>query len=78
VIDRSTRRTDIETMRSIGHELQHAIEVLGEPTIIDGRTMFHFLQRTVPTDNPRFETTAAVNAGNAVFDELRQWFRNDP
>lgn len=78
VIDRSIRPSEIETMRSIGHELQHAIEVLREPTIIDGATMFNFLKRTAPTDNPRFETTAAVNAGNAVFDELRQWFRNDP
>ena len=77
-IDRSTRPTEIETMSSIGHELQHAIEVLGEPTIVDGVTMFNFLKRTAPTDKARFETSAAVNAGNAVFDELRQWSRNDP
>jgi hypothetical protein len=37
----------------------------------DGVTMFNFLKRTAPSDSSRFETTAAVNAGNAVYDELR-------
>jgi hypothetical protein len=71
-IDRSMHHTDIETMSSIGHELQHAIEVLREPSIRDGVTMFNFFKQIAPTDNNRFETTAAVNAGDAVYDELRK------
>jgi hypothetical protein len=71
----STRSTEMETMSFIGHELQHAIEVLEVPTVVDGVTMFNFLKRTAPTDNNRFETAAAVDAGDAVFDELRQWSR---
>jgi hypothetical protein len=70
-IDRSPADRDIEVMSAIGHELQHAIEVLREPSITDGVTMFNFLRRVAPNDNNRFETTAAVNAGQAVYDELR-------
>jgi len=72
LIDRSMHQTAIETMSSIGHELQHAIEVLREPSIRDGVTMFNFFKQIAPTDNNRFETTAAVNAGDAIYDELRE------
>jgi hypothetical protein len=75
-IDRSTRHPDIETMSLIGHELQHAIEALGDETVRDGVTMFNFFKRFAPTDNNRFETTAAVNVGNAVYDELRESSRH--
>jgi len=76
LIDRSMHHADIETMSSIGHELQHATEVLREPTIRDGVTMFNFFKQIAPTDNNRFETTAAVDAGDAVYDELRESSRN--
>ena len=64
--------TDIEIMSSLGHELQHAIEVLREPKITNGVTMFNFFKRTAPTDNNRFETAEAVNMGHAIYDELRR------
>jgi hypothetical protein len=70
VIDRSKMDRDVEVMGSLGHELQHAIEVLSEPAVTNGVTMFNFLKRIAPTDSNRFETIAAVNAGNAVIDEL--------
>jgi hypothetical protein len=76
VINLTTRASDIETMTSLGHELQHAIEVLEDPTVHDGLTMFFFYRRTATTDSNRFETTAAVNAGNTVFDELRASSQN--
>jgi hypothetical protein len=69
-INRSKTDRDVQVMGSLGHELQHAIEVLSEPAVTNGVTMFNFLKRTAPTDSNRFETTAAVNAGNAVIDEL--------
>lgn len=72
VIHRSTSDTDVQIMAAIGHELQHAIEVLNAPSVKDGVTMFNFLKRTAPTDGTRFETTAAINVGNAVYDELRR------
>jgi hypothetical protein len=70
VIDRSKMDRDVDVMGSLGHELQHAIEVFSEPAVTNGVTMFNFLKRTAPTDSNRFETTAAINAGNAVVDEL--------
>jgi hypothetical protein len=71
VINRSKADRDVDVMGSLGHELQHAIEVLSEPAVTNGVTMFNFLKRMAPTDGSRFETTTAVNAGNAVIDELR-------
>jgi hypothetical protein len=72
MIQRPTTDTDVEVMSALGHELQHAIEVLSAPAVRDGVTMFNYLKRTAPTDNNRFETTAAINAGHAVYDELRR------
>jgi hypothetical protein len=70
VIDRTKSDRDVDVMGSLGHELQHVVEVLSEPAVTNGVTMYNFLRRTAPTDGNRFETTAAVNAGNAVIDEL--------
>jgi hypothetical protein len=67
----SHSQDDLDIMAAIGHELQHAIEVLDDPAVKDGVTMFNVLKRTAPTDGNRFETTRAVNVGNAVYDELR-------
>ena len=39
--------------------------------VTNGHQLYHFFSRYAPTDNSRFETTAAINAGNAVRDELR-------
>jgi hypothetical protein len=71
VINRSKADRDVDVMGSLGHELQHAIEVLSEPAVTNGVTMFNYLKRMAPTDGNRFETTAAVSVGNAVIDELR-------
>jgi hypothetical protein len=70
VIDRSPSDRDLQVMGSLGHELQHAVEVLSEPAVTNGPTMYNFLRRTASNHSNRFETTAAVNAGNDVIDEL--------
>jgi hypothetical protein len=70
VIDRSPSDRDLQVMGSLGHELQHAVEVLSEPAVTKGATMYNFLRRTASNHSNRFETTAAVNAGNDVIDEL--------
>jgi hypothetical protein len=71
VINRSKPDRDLEVRGSIGHELQHAIEVLREPAVTNGVTMFNFLMRMAPTDSNRFETTADIDAGDALIYELR-------
>jgi hypothetical protein len=54
---------------TIGHELQHAVEVLSDPKVMDSRDLFHLFNRIGPTGVDRFETPAAVRAGLAVARE---------
>jgi hypothetical protein len=59
-----------ELMSSIGHELQHALEVLRNPKVIDNYSLAHFYMHEGPTGSERFETLAAVRAGLLVQREL--------
>lgn len=67
------RRLDCALMASVGHELQHAIEVLSDPHVTDGVSAYHFFERIDPGgatwDRGRFETAAAQRAG---FDVRRE------
>ena len=68
-----TRKADWDLMGSIGHELRHAVEVLGDPTVTSNATMYFFYSRTGRRDaSNSFETKAAVEAGRAVRSEVRQ------
>ena len=78
VVDRQQLDSDSTLMGAIGHELQHAIEVLSDPTVTDSEKMFFFDRRYAPTGRDQFETWAAVKAGDAVEDELRTWRREAP
>jgi hypothetical protein len=61
------RRLDCGLMARIGHELQHAIEILSDPSVTDGVRAYSFFERISPgepiSDRGRFETAAAVRAG---------------
>jgi hypothetical protein len=65
-----TRKTPgCELLEALGHELQHAIEVLNERQVRSTDQVYHFFDRLVPTDSSgtrRFETAAAIEAGFAV------------
>ena len=65
------RKVDRELMGSIGHELQHAVEVLSNRTIRSGSEMTLLYFNIVGLGRNRFETYAAIKAGNAVLTELR-------
>ena len=68
------RKTDREAMRSIGHELQHAVEVLDEPSVRSTDAIYRLLLR-IDGDRDsagRFETEAATRAGEAVSRDLRK------
>jgi len=58
-------------MASIGHQLQHAVEVLSNPAIRSHGAMILHLIEMCGGCGLRFETDAAIRAGNAVLDELR-------
>ena len=69
VVDTRTERARL--MAAIGHELQHAVEVLSDPAVTNDDAIYSFFDRVGPTGSERFETPAAVRAGLNVFDELR-------
>ena len=71
VVDRRQLDSDATLMGAIGHELQHALEALSDPSVTDSEKMFFFFRRYAPTTREQFETQAAVKAGDAVEDELR-------
>jgi hypothetical protein len=69
----ATRKTDWDLMGSIGHELQHTIEVIDNPFVTSLGTMRSLYLRIgkqgLSTQNA-YETRAAVAAGIAVRDEV--------
>lgn len=72
------QKLDQQLIGSIGHELRHAIEVLGDPHITSAGAMFFFYQRegfNGTSGTRAFETKAAVEAGDAVRGEVRAAFR---
>ena len=74
-----TRRADLDLIASIGHELQHAIEILSNPNVRNTTAMYLFFSRTarrVGTGRGAFETTEAVKVGNAVRAEIGAWRPN--
>jgi hypothetical protein len=67
------RKASWDLMGSIGHELRHVIEVLGDPTVTSSAAMYFFYERTGRRGTKSsFETDAAVEAGQAVRSEVRQ------
>jgi hypothetical protein len=72
-----TNKEERELMGSIGHELRHAIEVLGDPAVRSNIAMFHFYMRqSVASAGGAFETQAAVVAGDAVRSEIGKYRRH--
>jgi hypothetical protein len=74
VVKVDIRRADGELMGLIGHELRHAIEILGEPNVVDAVSMYFLYQRIGQLGTyTAFETQAAVQAGNAVRAEVSKY-----
>jgi hypothetical protein len=72
------KKRDAELMASIGHELRHALEVLSDPSIKSSNAMFHYYHRTATMGAGRtFETRAAIQAGDAVGREIREFRRRE-
>jgi len=58
-----------EAVEMIGHELQHAIELLRNPGIRSDIQAFNFFYNVGRTSARRFETEAAMQAGIAIATE---------
>lgn len=65
-----TRRDHNDVLGAIGHELQHAVEVLGDRTVRSTPALFMFYQNEGLTHEGRFETEAAIKTGLTVLNEL--------
>jgi len=63
-------RTISTLIATIGHELQHAIELLTEPSVRTMTAAYNYYLREAPTGRDVFETTAAISAGLAVANDL--------
>jgi hypothetical protein len=70
MVNRRRANSDVDFMGSIGHELQHTVEALSEPATINSAALYNFFTRIAPSSSGRFETLAAINAGDAVREEL--------
>jgi hypothetical protein len=64
-------RSDNRTIATIGHELQHVIEILESPEARDPISVEHLFARIGYVVRPGvYETAAALSAGDRVFREL--------
>ncbi len=75
VIELACERNGLTQMAALGHELFHATEIAGEPSIVDGRTLAAFYRKigTQTLDGvgrQTFETSAAADAGHRARREL--------
>ncbi len=78
-IHMTSGRPDDEAIIAVGHELQHAMEVLGDSRVRTTNDMFVLYQRiglrTAASvmqfrTHFRFETAAAIQTGDAIRHEL--------
>ena len=71
------RQPDWEVMASIGHELRHALEVLGNTSLVSTQAIYLFYlgEGATTTASGAFETRAAIAAGNAVRNEVGTYAR---
>jgi hypothetical protein len=65
------RKSDRDLMGSIGHELQHAVEVLSYRAVRSSSAMTLLHLKIARRSGNGFETDAAIKAGNAVRNELK-------
>ncbi len=66
------RKTKCELVASIGHELQHAVEVLSDPAITTNPAIFFFFHRRGSFEEGRFQTSAAIQAGLDVKADMQR------
>jgi len=57
----------------IGHELNHAVELLDVPTVIDATTPQNYCRRNAAIERYSFETEEAIEIELKIDKELRQW-----
>lgn len=65
-------KSDRDVVATIGHELQHALEILNDPAVTDSAAMYRFYTREARRRlGGGFETAEAVKVEQAVHAEMR-------
>jgi hypothetical protein len=72
------RQPDWDVMALIGHELRHAIEVLENSTLADKTSAFQFYAQHNHVKDRPFETSAAVEAEDAVRKDVSTFAKGYP
>lgn len=72
----NTRRDRAGLIGAIGHELQHAWEMLSVPGLTTSHAMFYRALGTAQSATTRFETDEAVKVGLRIADEVRRKARD--
>jgi hypothetical protein len=70
------RKDPVDVTGSIGHELQHAVEVLRDRSVTSTASLFAFYQSEGRNSARSYETEAAVDAGLTVAREVGGHRRN--
>jgi hypothetical protein len=64
------RKDPVDLIGSIGHELQHVVEVLSDRSVTSSASMLAFYQGDGRNGARSYETSAAVDAGLTVAREI--------
>lgn len=67
------RATKKRLIALVGHELQHATEIAGAPEVVDAATLATFYRRIGDVSVDGYDTAAAREMGDLVFEELWRW-----
>jgi len=75
VIELACDRSELTQMATLAHELHHALEIAGEPAVVDAQSLMRFYTRVGSALQPMgvtmtFETQAAAETGARVRHEL--------
>lgn len=69
------RLPDWEVMASIGHELQHALEILRDPSATSNEAIYFLFSSQHSPSGDAFETRDAMNKGTTVRKEVARFAR---
>jgi hypothetical protein len=73
----NVRRTNRELMAAMGHELQHASEVLSDPGVRDFRSLYFFYKdHALLETSMTFEPRGAIEAEETIAAEIAQFERS--
>ena len=64
------RKDPVDLTGSIGHELQHAVEILSDRSLTSSARLLAFYQNEERNPARSYETTAAIDAGLAVAADI--------